>query len=414
MSTWGRARVALLASVAVVLVARSAPAQDMPDASLIHGRAIPAAELPDATVTVRVVREAIGNNVPGQEVRVTVDGATRTAVTDDLGRAEFAALPRGQQALAEVTVDGEPLASQPFAVPASGGLRVILVAGMAAAAERRADEAAVEAAAPPTAGVVVFGGNSRVLVQFNEDALDVYYVLEIENTARTRVDVGGPLVLELPPGAVGATALEGSSPAATVSTDRVTIAGPFASGLTPVQVAFRMQHTSSELTIAQALPASWPQVIVGVQKLGDLSVTSPQFTETADIPSGDGQVYVLGTGAALAAGEVLTFTISGLPSHSQTPRYVAIALALALFALGGWLSFTGRARQEEARHTLVHRRDTLLGQLTQLDAKRRAGAIDPAAHTKRRARLLAELEGIYGELDQTPTEPRGGGEGVAA
>ena len=47
----------------------SAWAQDMPDPSLIHGRAIPAQELPDGTVTVRVVREAIGNNVPGQQVQ---------------------------------------------------------------------------------------------------------------------------------------------------------------------------------------------------------------------------------------------------------------------------------------------------------------------------------------------------------
>ena len=37
-----------------------AAAQDMPDPSLIHGRAIPAGELANGTVTVRVVREAIG------------------------------------------------------------------------------------------------------------------------------------------------------------------------------------------------------------------------------------------------------------------------------------------------------------------------------------------------------------------
>ena len=53
-----------------------AGAQDMPDPSLIHGRAIPAPELPNGTVTVRVVREAIGNNAPGQQVRVNV-GARR-------------------------------------------------------------------------------------------------------------------------------------------------------------------------------------------------------------------------------------------------------------------------------------------------------------------------------------------------
>src|SRR5688572_33243233 len=49
-----------LGVVLVVLVVSSAFAQDMPDPSLIHGRAIPAPEIPNGTVTVRVVREAIG------------------------------------------------------------------------------------------------------------------------------------------------------------------------------------------------------------------------------------------------------------------------------------------------------------------------------------------------------------------
>ena len=404
----------LVVSLAVLVATVVTHAQDMPDASLIHGRAIPAAELADGTVTVRVVREAIGNNIPGQSVRVTVDGAAQTAVTDELGRAEFSGLPQGRLALAEVTVDGEPLVSQPFAVPASGGLRVILVAGMAAAAERRGTEAAAEAAAPAVPGLVVFGGDSRVLVQLTEDALDVYYVLEIENSARTRVDVGGPLVIDLPPGAQGATALEGSSPAATVATDHVTIAGPFASGTTAVLVAFRMPHDRASLTIAQTWPAAMQQVVVGVQKVGALAVSSSQLTERSEVPTGDGQVYILGTGPALAAGDTLTFTLSGLPVHSATPRYVAITLAVGLLGLGTWLSLSGRGRREEAARMLVSRRETLLNQLAQVEARHRAGTVDGAAYAKRRAKILDELEGIYGALDEEHARPQGGGEGVAA
>ena len=175
----------------------------MPDPSQIHGRAIPAPELANGTVTVRVVRESIGNNVARQKVRVSVGGATRKATTDDLGRAEFAGLPVGREGRAEATVAGEHLVSEPFTVPDSGGLRVILVAGMAAAAERRKQEAATAAAAPATKGVVVFGGNSRVLMQFSDDTLQVFYVLEILNTARARVDIGGPIIVDLPPGTSG-------------------------------------------------------------------------------------------------------------------------------------------------------------------------------------------------------------------
>jgi hypothetical protein len=50
------------------------------------------------------------------------------------------------------------MTSQPFRVPTSGGLRVILVAGIAKAAERKKLEEAAAAAGPAVKGVVVFGG----------------------------------------------------------------------------------------------------------------------------------------------------------------------------------------------------------------------------------------------------------------
>jgi len=401
--------------VAVMLVpAGGASAQEMPDPSLIHGRAIPAPELPNGTVTVRVVREAIGNNMPGQQVRLTVGGATRTETTDDQGRAEFTGLPAGGQATAEATFDGEAMVSQPFAVPTSGGLRVILVAGIARAVERKKQEEAKEAAEPPTKGIVVFGENTRVLVQFNNDQLDVYYLLEIVNSARTRVDIGGPLVIDLPPGATGATSLEGSSPSAVVSADRITVGGPFASGTTSVQVAFRMPHSTSELTLSQVWPVAMPQVIVGVQKVGNLGLSSPQFARTSDVPTEDGKVYVLGNGPALAAGDTMTVTISGLPAHSRTPRMVALGLAVGLAGLGVWLSVTGQKRPGESKQAMVARRDTLLGQLAQIESKRRAGGTETEAQVRRRSRILTELDEVYGELDEAHAGPQGGGEGVVA
>jgi hypothetical protein len=111
---------------------------NMPDPSLIHGRAIPAPELATGTVTVRVVRENIGNNVGGQRVELTVGGETRNATTDAEGRAEFPGLTAGAAATAKATVDGEEMVSQPFTVPTSGGLRVILVAGLSAVKKPRA------------------------------------------------------------------------------------------------------------------------------------------------------------------------------------------------------------------------------------------------------------------------------------
>ena len=397
-----------------ICLAQPTSAQDMPDPSVIHGRALPAPELRDGTVTVRVVREAIGNDAPGQQVRVTVGGTVKTATTDDQGRAEFSGLPAGE-ARAEVTVDGEKLESQPFAVPTSGGLRVILVAGIAKAAERKKQEEAAALEAPPTKGVVVLGDDSRVLMEFQDDTLWAYYVLEIVNSARTRVDIGGPLRIDLPPEAGGAHLEEqGSTEGVKAEVDgtHVAIPGPFAPGTTRVILQFSLRYSSATHTISQSFPVALQRVIVGVEKVGALSLASPQFTSVAEVPGDAGNVFVVGSGATLAPGTPLTFTLSNLPVHSLTARYVALGLALLIAAIGGWLALNRGSSAAANRTALVSRRDALLGELAQLEVKRRDGTISEKAE-RRRQRILAELEHIYAELDAT-AGPRGGGEGIAA
>ena len=392
---------------------------NMPDPTLIHGRAIPAPKLPNGTVTVRVVREAIGNNIAGQDVRVTAGGAVWTARTDDQGRAEFTDLPSGSEARAESTADGEQLVSEPFTVPSSGGLRVILVAGLKEAASRAEEEAAAAAAAPPVRGVVVLGPDSRVLMEFRDDTLQVFYVLDILNNARTRVDIGGPLIIDLPSGAGGASMLAGSSPTATVSGDRVTVTGPFAPGRTSVQVGFQLRHDRPDLTVQQTWPASLEQLTVAVEKVGELSISSPQFSSVGEVRAETGTPFLLASGPALAAGSTLTLQLSNLPVHSQTPRVVALGLAATIIGLGAWLAFAARSGGRETRPRLIERRDALLAELAALEERRQRRGGDgpsgpPLPEEARRQRLLAELEQIYGELDEAHARPRGGGKDVAA
>jgi hypothetical protein len=371
---------------------------NMPDPSLIHGKAIPAPELPTGTVTVRVVRESIGNNLAGQTVRVTTGSASREGKTDEQGRAEFPNLVSGVEGRAEVTVDGEKLISDPFAVPASGGLRVILIAGLKQAVERRRQQEAAEAAAPPVKGSVVLGGASRVVMEFRDDLLRVYYLLEVVNNARNRVDIGGPLIIQLPRGAGGAATMEGSSASATVSGDVVTVQGPFAAGTTPVNVGFVLTYTDSDVTIEQKWPVTLEQVTVAIERIGAVSLSSPQFSASRDITADDGTTYLISNGPSLAANDTLTLQLSNLPIQSRAPVYVGIGLALAVMAFGGWLAFAGRRKDEDLRRRLVQRRDTLIGELARLEERRQRDALDAKAST-RRQRLLAELEQIYGELD---------------
>src|SRR5436190_23154632 len=153
----------LLATGFWLLLASVASAQvEMPDPSAIAGTPLPAPELPDATVTVRVVRERMGNNVAGQAVTLTIGKDKRTVKTDAQGRAQFDGLTAGLTVQATTTVDGETLTSQEFAVPGKGGVRVALIAGIAAA--KAAEKSAAEAAAkePARPGVVEIGPESRI------------------------------------------------------------------------------------------------------------------------------------------------------------------------------------------------------------------------------------------------------------
>jgi hypothetical protein len=383
----------------------------MPDPSLINGKALPAAELPTGTVTVRVVRRGIGNNLPGQKVTVTAAGQSHTATTDDQGVATFN-LQGGTEGRAETTVNGEHLQSDPFEIPVRGGLRVILISELAQAAKEKQEQEQQELAAPPIKGVVVLGGNSRILMQFQSDELAVFYLFDIVNEARARVDTGGPIVIDLPGRAGSAGVMQGSSPNVKVSGNRVTVTGPFAPGTTSMQVAYTLRYDSADVAFKQTLPIAMQQVTVGVQKVGAMSMTSPQFATTNELKTEDGMVFLVGNGPTLPAGGTLTINLANLPIHSHVPRYTALGLAALVILVGVWLG--RRTGVKEDRDALMKRRDSLMSQLEQLELKRRSGTVNADQYAARRHRMLSELEHIYGELEETGAGPQGGGEGVAA
>ncbi|MGH9347753.1 MAG: hypothetical protein ACRD26_10860 [Vicinamibacterales bacterium] len=396
----------------------------MPDPSQIAGRALPGPELPDGTVSVRLVREAIGNNITGHDVTVTAGDTMRTAKTDAGGRAQIAGLPAGARAVAEATVDGERLTSLSFEMPSTGGIRVILIAGLDAARARREQEEAEAAKAPPAKGVVVFGGESRIVFEFQNDALRAFYLLEIVNTARTRVETGGPLILDLPRGVGGARLLDGSFSGASVQGDRVTILGPFPPGRSPLQIGMTLPYGGDALTVSQRFPAALQQVTVVAEKVGALHLASPQFTDHRDVRMQDGTPFILATGAAVPAGTALAINLTNLPHQSTWPRNVALALAALILAAGAWLA-CGDATREHERRTIAGRRDSLYGRLVKLEDERRAGRVDQARYQAKRQHLVAELERVYGELDApgppdgdrglgAPTRAHGGGGEAAA
>lgn len=372
----------------------------MPDATQMSGVPLPGPELPDAAITVRVVRERMGNNLPGQEVTLVTPDGRVSGVTDDQGRAQFLAVAAGTEVTAEVTVDGETLRSQPFTVPAKGGVRIALVAGAARAAA--ADSAARDAAAkaPAVPGTVVFGADTRVILEFQDDLPTVFYLFSVVNNARTPVDTGRPLVLDLPAAAEGASLVSGPASIAAMQDRRLTLTGPFPPGATAFQVAYRLPLTAT-MRIEQAWPAAVEGVLVAAEKAGGLTLSSPQLTATRDGES-NGEVFVMGTAGRLAEGQTLTLDFSGVPAPPTWPRTVALAAVAAMVGWAAWAIWRGAPDADAARAALIGERDRLLGAIAAIDAERRArGGDDPRAAAKRE-RLVAAAEQVYAELDRLP------------
>lgn len=386
----------------------------MPDLSQMAGQPIPVPDLPTGTVTVRVVRQQMTNVVADQEVELQVGNEMRPAKTDATGRATFSGLTPGTQVRAFTEVDGEKLMSVPFEIGATGGARVLLAAGLEQAAAERQKAAEAAAKAPPVKGTVVFGGNSQLVFEFQDDGLSAFYLLEIVNTARVPVDLGGPLVFDVPRAAVQTSLLEESTKQASVSGTRVTVTGPFAPGTTPLQIAFRLPHSSSTLDVTQAWPVALQGLTVIVQKVGgDMHIASPQFAQTGERQLQAG-LFLVGTGGALSSGQTLAMTISGLPHESTWPRDLALGAAIAIILAGFWLA-RGGGNAEALRAQLRSRRDRLFNELVALEEQHRAGRIDARAYEQRRQTLMQQLERVYGELDTTGgPATRGGGEGLAA
>ena len=72
----------------------------MPDPKEMSGipRPVPVGDLPNRTVSVRLIRGALSNNIAGHPVDLLIDGTPRTVKTDENGRAEFGPLESWRQA----------------------------------------------------------------------------------------------------------------------------------------------------------------------------------------------------------------------------------------------------------------------------------------------------------------------------
>jgi hypothetical protein len=382
----------------------------MPDPKQMSGIPRPVDDLPKGAISVRLIRGELSNNIAGHPVDLRVGSKVTTVKTDENGRAQFNDVPPGATVKATTEVDGERLESQEFAAPAEGGIRLMLVATDKA-------KAAAAAAAPPVTGHVVIGEQSRIVMQPREEAVELFYLLEITNNARGPVNAAAPFEFDMPGDARGCGIMQGSSPQATLAGAHVTVQGPFAPGSTFVQVACEMPAAGGSIDIEQRFPAAFEHLAVVVKKVGDTTLRSPQLKEQRELPA-DGEVFIAATGGAVAAGQPIELAVGGVPHHSPAPRRIALALALVIGLAGAWAA--GRPVEDAAakaaeRKRLLTRRDKLFNELVRLEQDRRTGRLDERRHAARREEVVGALEQVYSALDSDDTGPEPAGRaGLAA
>ena len=390
-------RVCLLALV-LSIVGWPVQAQEMPDPRQMSGVPLPTGDLPVGTLTVRVIRGSLSNPVVNQMVQIT-GGATATQTTNQSGRAEFPGLAPGARVKALTEVNGEKIESQEIQIPASGGVRVMLVATDPDAAKREEEDRRL-AQAPAQPGIVVLGEQSRFVFELGEDGINVFNILQLLNTARIPVQPATPVSFPLPAGAEHAALLEGSTPLASVMGDHVAVKGPFPPGMTLLQFAYTLPYSGGALNVRQPMPVQLAQVTVVAQKVGDMRMTSPQVTQQREMPS-EGQMYILGQGPSVPAGGAVEFAFAGLPHHVTWPRNVALGLVVLILLIGAVTSARtrGTSPPEATRRTLESRRERLFDELVQLEQSHRAGRVASEVYTARRQQLVTSLERVYAALD---------------
>jgi hypothetical protein len=384
----------------------------MPDPKEMSGIPRPDGQMAPGTVSVRLIRGELSNNIIGHPVELHIGDKVQTLKTDAAGRVEFSGLTPGTTVSAVAVVDGERLESQAFPIQTQGGVRLMLVATDKEKERQKAEEAKL----PPITGQVVLGSDSRIVIQPGEDAISVYYILEIMNTARAPVNPVTPMLFDVPRAAISTTVLQGSSPLASNSGNHVRISGPFPSGKTSVEIGMDLPLSDGAVSFQQTFPATLESLAIIAKKSGDMKVSSPQI-ERQQETSIEGTPVIIGAGGTIPAGRAISVSLSGLPHHSSMPRRIALTLA-ALVALAGiWASMNRDDPSSRAaeRKRLVARREKLFQDLVRLENDQRRGRIDARRFSARREELLGSLEQVYGALDTDDSSPEPTGRaGLAA
>ena len=387
-----RCAVVVTLLLVVFLVSRFVLAQ--PDPRQMSGIPLPDPQLAAGTITVRVIRGQLTNNVLNHPVELRHGDNIVTVNTDGDGRAQFLTLNPGAMVVAATELDGVQIDSQPFPVPGRGGIRLMLVGASG-------DPVIPSAQAEP--GRVTFGSDSRVVLELGEETLSVFYLFDVVNSRNVPVEPEMPVSLTLPSGAVSTTVMRDSSPRTRSEGTRVTLPGPFPPGGTPLRVAYVLPYSGGSVLISQELPIDLDALLLIVEEWGAMDVVSTQIERRADMTpdSDNGGTYIFAAGPPIPSGTALSFEVVGLPHHSRLPSMLALAIAFVIIGVGVWVGAVpvDKLVATERRRRLELRRETSYTELVRLEQQHRSGKVGAVKYANRRRELFAILERLYVELD---------------
>ena len=149
----------------------------------------------------------------------------------------------------------------------------------------------------------MFGADSRIVVELEEERLSVYYLFDVFNQRLVPVEPDTAIAFTLPFGAQAATILPESAASTRINGLTVTIDGPFRPGLTPLRVGYSLAFSGDAVAVAQPLPADLEGLLMVVRKWGAMDLVSDQIARRADMtPEGTDATYIFAAGPAIRAG----------------------------------------------------------------------------------------------------------------
>lgn len=366
--------------------------------------------LPLKTILVRTF-DREGRPLAGQAVelgQVGLEGAEKVKVlrqtTAADGTTTFSGLPVGTKigyAVAMVS-GGLRLGTEAFALPEDGGGVV---------AELRA----VGRTNDPN--VISIGEGGRIVLEFNEDVVQVLEFLPLVNDSQDVFDAEpGGYPIPLPREFVSAEGAEGDAPVevrkgfGVASHMRVPPGPPpvVREGHAPneVRFGFSVPFHGSSLTLEQPMPGGLGAFTFIAQKLDGLNVESPSFSGARSERQIGGHTFYLWPASAIRRGGVLSFRVTGLPSHERPGRTVAAILVAGLIIGAIALSWRKGAGQRPSgvddHDTLVEERERLFEKLMALErereTKRAGGDLNETAWNAERKKVVERLETVLRAL----------------